>query len=210
LTVKKALIFLAVLGLAAFLGAQSVADLAKTEKERRERFKDRHAVVVTNADLLRVKKLPAVEVANPGASGGEAVMNEAQDVGQATISSEADQASLSSDSGLPPVRQIVPRVVADGPVVMGSNEASGQSASNETLEAQLKASQDLVDLLTTKMNALRQQFESQDAMVPGYVIQQQLDETNQRLLKAQAQQARIEAQIAKSGTAKKAPGESER
>jgi uncharacterized small protein (DUF1192 family) len=60
------------------------------------------------------------------------------------------------------------------------------------------------------MNALRQQFESQDAMVPGYVIQQQLDETNQRLLKAQAQQARIEAQIAKKATARKAPGEVER
>ena len=46
-------------------------------------------------------------------------------------------------------------------------------------------------------------------MVPGYVIQQQLDETNQRLLKAQAQQARIEAQIAKAGPAKKAPGATE-
>ena len=55
------------------------------------------------------------------------------------------------------------------------------------------------------MNALRQQFESQDAMVPGYVIQQQLDETGQRLVKAQAQQARIEAMVEKKGVAKKAP-----
>jgi hypothetical protein len=60
------------------------------------------------------------------------------------------------------------------------------------------------------MNALRQQFEYQDAMVPGYVIQQQLDETNQRLVKAQAQQARIEAQIAKGAASKKSPAGEER
>ncbi len=60
------------------------------------------------------------------------------------------------------------------------------------------------------MNALRQQYEAQDSMVPGYVIQQQLDETGQRLVKAQAQQARIEAMVEKRGAAKKAPGEPER
>jgi hypothetical protein len=55
------------------------------------------------------------------------------------------------------------------------------------------------------MASLRQQFEAQDAMVPGYVIQQQLDETNQKLVKAQAQLARIEALAAKGATGKKAP-----
>ena len=85
---------------------------------------------------------------------------------------------------------------------MNRDQAEGRG----TLEAQLKAANELVDLLTTKMAALRQQFESQDAMVPGYVIQQQLDETSQRLVKAQAQQARIEAQMAKGAPAKKAPG----
>lgn len=54
------------------------------------------------------------------------------------------------------------------------------------------------------------QYEAQDSMVPGYVIQQQLDETNQRLVKAQAQQARIEAMVEKRGATKKAPGDPER
>jgi molybdenum cofactor biosynthesis enzyme MoaA len=67
----------------------------------------------------------------------------------------------------------------------------------KALEAQLKAAQELVDLLTTKMNALRQQYEAQDAMVPGYVIQQQMDETGQRLARAQAQEARIRAEMSK-------------
>jgi hypothetical protein len=41
-------------------------------------------------------------------------------------------------------------------------------------------------------------------MVPGYVIQQQLDETSQRLLKAQAQLARIQADLNKMRTGQRA------
>jgi hypothetical protein len=185
---KKALIFLAVLGLTASLGAQSLADLAKREKERREALKGRRVVVVKNADLLRVQKLPAVEIAYPDGVGGE-----------------ADQPVSPSDSGAP-VRQIVPRVVADGPKIMGDSESVDPFSSGGTLEAQLKSATDLVDLLTTKMNALRQQFEFQDAMVPGYVIQEQIIETNQRLVKAQAQLAKIQAEMEKKGLAKKDPG----
>jgi hypothetical protein len=43
-------------------------------------------------------------------------------------------------------------------------------------------------------------------MVPGSVIQEQMAETNQRLVKAQAQQARIQAELEKKGLAKKNPG----
>jgi hypothetical protein len=185
---KKALIFLAVLGLAASLGAQSVADLAKREKERREALKGRRVVVVKNADLLRVQKLPAVEVAYSGGLAGE-----------------ADQSVSPSGSGVP-VRQIVPRVVADGPKIMSDGESVDPFSSGGTLEAQLKSATDLVDLLTTKMNALRQQFEFQDAMVPGSVIQEQMADTNQRLVKAQTQLAKIQAEMEKKGLAKKDPG----
>jgi hypothetical protein len=189
---KKALIFLAVLGLTASLGAQSVIDLAKREKERRESLKGRHAVVVKNADLLRVKKLPAVEVAYPDAAVGESGTGEAQGVEPATISSDADQAVSPSGSEAPPFRLV------------------DRSASGETLEAQLKTATDLVDLLTTKMNALRQQYEFQDTMVPGSVIQGQIADTGQRLVKAQAQQARIQAELQKSGAGKKNPGSTDR
>jgi len=168
---KKALIFLAVLGLTASLGAQSVADLAKREKERREGLKGRHAVVVKNRDLLRVQKLPAVEVTNPDTAVGEDGMGEAQAVDPATISSNADQAVPLSGSGAPPVQKIVPPVAADGSTLMGSGESVNQASSGETLEVQLKAAADLVDLLTLKLSALRQQYEFQDAMVPGTVIQ---------------------------------------
>jgi hypothetical protein len=189
---KKALIFLTVLGLAASLGAQSVADLAKREKERREALKSRHAVVVKNADLLRVQKLPAVEVTNPGATPGA-----------------ADQAVPPSGSG-GPIRRIVPHAVADGPTIMDNEAATDPASSGGTLEARLKSATDLVDLLTLKMNALRQQFEAQDAMVPGSVIQEQMADTNQRLVKAQAQQAKLQAEMEKKGLAKKGPGDADR
>jgi hypothetical protein len=204
---KRLLIIIAVIGLAASLSAQSLAELAKKEKARREGLKDRHAVVIRNADLFRVQKTPAVTVTNPGEAAGDAGGVEGQDVEPATVSEEDNPASQPSGSGAPS-RRIVPAVAPNGPLITGEANRD-QAGVGGTIEAQLKAAQELVDLLTTKMNALRQQFENQDAMVPGYVIQQQMDETNQRLLRAQAQQARIEAQIAKAGPAKKAPGATE-
>lgn len=204
---KRLFVFVAVLGLAATLSAQSLTDLAKMEKARRESLKGRHAAVVKNSDLLRVQKAPAVQVTNPDETAGETVV-EGQDFEPETVSEGSDPATLPSGSGAP-TRRITPSVAPDGPVITGEANRD-QVSGGATLEAQLKAANELVDLLTTKMAALRQQFEFQDAMVPGYVIQQQLDETSQRLLKAQAQQARIEALASKGSAAKKAPSEPDR
>jgi hypothetical protein len=201
---KKFLLFVTVMGLTASLGAQSVVELAKREKARRESLKGRHATVVKNYDLLRIKKVPGVEVANPDAMTGEPDQALGEDV--TVDASNEDQSIPPSGSGAPSGRRIVPRVAADGPTIMGDNAAADQAASGATLDAQLQAANELVDLLTTKMNALRQQYEYQDAMVPGYVIQQQIDETNQRLLKAQAQQARIQAEVNKRGPGRKDAG----
>jgi hypothetical protein len=210
---KRFLILIAVIGLAASLGAQSLADLAKREKARRAGLAGRHAVVITNADLLRVQKAPAVQVAPPEAEADEAeaagAENAAAEPATVTTNEEGETISLPSGSGAPPIRRITPAVAPNGPLITGDANRD-RAESGGTLEAQLKAANELVDLLTTKMAALRQQYEAQDAMVPGYVIQQQMEETNQRLVKAQAQQARIEALAAKSGTARKAPGEQER
>lgn len=205
---KKTLIVIivAVLGLSASLSAQSLVELAKQEKARRESLKGRQAVVIRNADLLRVRKTGAVEVMPPASESIDNPPFEGQDVELDAVSDEGEPAALPSGSGAPPIRRIMPAVAPNGPLITGEADRD-QAEGGGTLEAQLKRAQEQVDLLTTKMAALNQQFESQSAMVPGSVIQQQLDETNQRLIKAQAQQARIEAQIAKNGGAnKKAPG----
>jgi len=203
---KRLLLFIAILGLAAALSAQSLAELSKKEKARRESLKGRHAVVIRNADLMRVQKVSAVEVAPPEPGGNEDAAAQGATGEPEAALGEAESASLPSGSGAPSGRRMIPQVGPDGPVITG-DASRDQSEGGGTLEAQLKAVKETVDLLTTKMNALRQQLESQDAMVPGYVIQQQLDETNQRLLKAQAQQARIEDQINRKAPARKAPGE---
>ena len=200
--IKKLAVALVLAGLAGSSSAQSLADLAKREKARRLALSGRSARVVTNADLLRVRKMPAVEIV-PDVPADDYALAEDQDAGRAAGAEDPawPEPLPGEDAGSP---TITPRIGTAGPpLAAGAAETSGRSFAGQTLEAQLKAAKDLVDLLTTKMNALRQQFESQDAMVPGYVIQQQLDETNQRLVRAQAQQARIEAQIAKLGAGKK-------
>lgn len=193
---KKALIFLAVIGLTVSLGAQSVVELAKREKERRKSFNGRHAVVIKNHDLLQVKKVAAVEVTNPDAVTGDDGQAADQGAAATDVSDDAGAAKAPSGSG-----------AASGPTLMGDNANDDLTEGGGPLEAQLKAANDLVDSLTTDMNALRQQYETQDSMVPGYVIQQQLDETNLRLVQAQARQARIQAKMEKKGIAvKKDPG----
>ena len=193
---KKALIFLAVIGLAASLGAQSLVELAKREKERRESFRGRHIVFVKNRDILQVKKVAAVEVTNPDAVPGDDLQG-----GAAT--------DVSDDAGL--ARPPSGSKAASRPTLMGDNAPTAATEGGGPLEDQLKAADELVDQLTTEMNALLQQYEAQNAMVPGSVIQQQLEETNQRLVQAQNRQARIRAKIGKKSFAlKKDPGSVDR
>jgi hypothetical protein len=174
---KRIIVILAVLGLAAALQAQSLAELAKREKARRETFRGRHAVVIKNMDLLQVKKVPAVEVSDPAAMGDEEQI--AEPVDRTT--------DIAGGTGLkrPPA---------------GTEDTPGAEAEGGgPLEDQLKVVDAVVENLTNEMNALRQQFEAQDNMVPGYVIQQQMDELNQRLVKAQARQTAIRTKMEKQG-----------
>ncbi len=206
---KRLFLIVVTLALACALSAQSLAELSKREKARRESLKGQRAAVITNLDLLRVKKTTAVEVTPPEAEGDIVLEGEDPQEAQEAGLAEGQAITEPSGSGEPSGRRIVPRVGQDGPVITA--EANRDLIEpGGTLEAQLEAAKEMVDLLTTKMNALRQQFEYQDAMVPGYVIQKQLDDTNQRLLKAQAQMARIEALVEKKAPGRKTPGQIER
>jgi hypothetical protein len=74
---KRKLIFgLASLLTASLLIGQSLVDVSKQEKERREKLKGKHAKVVTNADLQAMARKPAVvtgetEASRPQAPGQE-------------------------------------------------------------------------------------------------------------------------------------------
>ncbi len=185
---KRIWIVIAVMGLTASLGAQSLADLAKREKARRASL-PRHAVVIKNQDLLLVKKVPAVEVTRPEGWASEETQAAAENPYEAGVTPPGAE----SESGVEPgSAQNPPVSLAEG---------------GGTLEEQLKVLDARVEELTTEMNSLKQQYEAQNAMVPGSVIQQRMDETNQRLSQALARQAEVRAKLGNRAPApKKEPG----
>jgi hypothetical protein len=185
---KRLLIFLGVIGLTASLGAQSLVDLAKREKERRESFRGHHAVVVKNRDLLQVKKVPAVEVTIPEGEAGEDVRAGGQGIVAPDIAGEPGLTNPQDEPG-----------AASAPAPNPENLTEDIIEGGGPLEDQLKVVDALVEELTTEMNSLRQQYEAQNTMVPGSVIQQQIDETYQRLVKAQTRQDKLLEKLGKKG-----------
>ena len=184
---KRIFVVVAVLGLAASLSAQSLVELAKREKARRESLKGRHAAVVTSRELLLVKKAPAVEVSLPPGGFDDTLYPES---GPEAAAAEAGQEPPVTG----PAGEAVPGEVAEG---------------GGSLEDQLRVVDEVVDGLTQEMNALRQQFEAQNTMVPGSVIQQQMEETNQRLEQAKTRQAGIRAKMERQGIPVKKAAEPE-
>lgn len=197
---KRVITFLVMAGFAATLSAQSVAELARKERERRESLGDRRAAVVTNEDLLRLKKRPAVDVPGQARSWDIVEADEPDRALDQDVLAAPGTAAAAQPAAPGATRRITPRVAPPGPSLIGDAETTDQAAAplgSGPLEAQLRAAEELVDLLETKMAALKQEFEFQTGMVPGYVIEQQLTETFQRLQKAQAQAARIRAEYEK-------------
>ncbi len=186
---KKSLSFVALFALAVSLQAQSVADLSRSEKARRESLKGIKVKLVTNADLALIGKTPAVGVMpEPGAAPSA----EAAGPGQ----SPAPEVRYLDT----PIRRMVPNVIANGPgLIEPTDDADQASGSVGNLEAKFKAAQERVELLTTRMNALWQEFYSLNTMTPRDVIQQQIDETYQKLLKARELEATLKARLEAAG-----------
>ncbi len=173
--ILAASLLLAVVG---SLYAQSVADVARQEKARRESLKSRRAKVVTNADLAALQKLPAMSapaeqpaMENQQASGGPG----------------SNPAAL-------PRKDMVPAVAEDGPALSYSGR-SGSIRDVGNIEAQLKAANEQVDLLTDKMNQLLQAANNMNTMTPRDVIMQQIDDTSQKLAQAQDDAAKLKTQL---------------
>lgn len=182
---KKSLALIALLAFAVSLQAQSVADIARREKARRESLKGVKVKLVTNADLGVIDKTPAV-VASPDPSAGP-------NAGAANQGQSPTPAVGYLDT---PIRRMVPNVIANGPSLIEETDGADQaSGSGGNLEAKLKAAQERVELLTTRMNALWQEFYSLNTMTPRDVIQKQIDETYQKLLKAQEAEAALKARL---------------
>jgi hypothetical protein len=180
-----ALFFLPFL-LVSFCQSQSLAELAKKEKERRAALKGK-GITVTTADLSKVKKRPAVEAtgevqaAEEGAAQAEAKGQQAGETGQAV---QPDKAAAE----------------AEKPAEETPSENTGLSAKDmQKKQAELadiaQEKADMVDLLTIKMNALYQEFYGLDNLKSREMVQLQISDTYDKLLKAEGDSAKAKKDL---------------
>ncbi len=161
-----------------FLGAQSLAELSKKEKERRAAIKGKKTVI-TNADLAKLKKKAAVTVAQaepaagmPGPEGRRPGVE-----GETPPAAPPPFTVRRAESGKAPL--------SDGEV----------ADTRETLKQRWAAAQEMVELLTMKMNALWQRFYNMDDMTSRDSVQIEIGDTYQKLLKAQEDEARAKEEL---------------
>ena len=188
-----ALLFLPLL-IVSFIGAQSLVELSKKERERRAAAKGK-TTVVTNDDLSKVKKKPAV-------SAGEPAL---------TVEEVQAENPAATETATPPVEDLAVPVNEQPPSITISPAERGNAdnlserppaipegdyeQTKISLEEKLSVAKDMVDLLTTKMNALWQQFYNMDTMETQDIIQLEISETYNKLLKAQEGQVRAEEEL---------------
>jgi hypothetical protein len=180
--------------LVSFLQSQSLTELAKKEKARRAALKGKTATVITTADIAKVKKRPAVETSNTeqaAAEGTEAaqVEGQAQEGAAPPAGTEQAQAAETETPAVKPAETAPqqPGAAAD-PSALSEKDYKAKQAD---LTKAVQDKEQLVDLLTLKMNSLYQELYSLDNLKSRELLQAQISDTYDKLLKAQldAQQA---------------------
>jgi len=177
---KKALFFLVLpLFLVSILSAQSLAELSKKEKERRESLKGKRAILITNADLGKTKKKAGIETPPP--------QPQPQTEGQ-----PAPEAEQPSD--------YVPSEGEPNPEGMSQAEESGETRQmadgfRTSLEAKYAQVKEYADLLELKMTVLWQEFYSMDDMTSRDSIQQEIALTFDKLGKAREDENSVKKEL---------------
>jgi len=165
--------FIVVISLPLFLSSlllsQNLVELARKEKERRARLRGFKTVVVTNADLGRVRKRPALRITRIAAPASTAASPQG--------TSEMDK---SEPTQTPSPAQQDPNVDRREP---------GQQPSVEELEANYYKSREYTQLLTIKLRGLWQEYYSMDDMSDRGSIQKQIAETSLQIERAQRDEA---------------------
>lgn len=153
--------------LSSILLSQSIVEVAKKERERRARLKGLNAVVVTNADLGKVRKRVALDTSRivipPSASTPP---------GRSTDVDTAEPAPSK-----PGLRN--PNIDTQEP---------GQS-SVEQAEADYYKAREYTQLLTVKLRGLWQDYYNMDDMTDRNLIQKQIAETSLQIEQAQKDEA---------------------
>lgn len=170
--------FVLPLFLATFLQSQSLADLAKKEKERRAAMKGKGGTVVTTADLAKVKRQPAVE-----ATAQEQTAEEiAAQAGQADPATAAGEATAGAAPAKPEAEKPAEETPPGEDKPMPEKEFQAKQA--ELADA-CKQKQEMLELLTLKLNSLYQEFYNLDSLKSREILQIQISDTYDKLLKAE-------------------------
>ncbi len=171
--------------LSSFLFSQSLAEIAKKEKERREKLKGKKTVVITNADLGKVKRKSALTTDRAAAPVTPATPPDK--------SSGMDTAEPTGESAVPPAKKAA--------------TPEQTEPSFEEYQARYFKAREYTQLLTVKLRGLWQEFYSMDDMTDRSTIQKQIAETSQQIQEAQKAEAiaKKEAEIAQSRARKKRP-----
>ncbi len=166
------LLFLITL-LVSFLYPQSLAEIAKRERERRAKLKGKTTVVVTNADLAKMKKKPALEVPpvppEPGLESTE-------------------------DPEPPPATAVQPQEPSE---TTAPPSESGPPPDLKALQERWEKAKEYVELLTLKMSALWQQFYGLVDAGAKEAVQQAIGETFIKLQNAQEEETRTRLELEK-------------
>ncbi len=179
--VAAALLFIS---LAPALRGQSLVDLAKKEKARREALKGKQAVVITNRDL---------EVLKPKLSrlGYQAVPE--------TVLSEEEGGAAPAGDGentaeaRPVSRRMVPKVAPSGREM----QKAADNSSLPTVTENLARTREKIDLLETRLGGLRQGLQSMNPGDARDEVQRRIAETEKRLEEAKADEAGFKAALDK-------------
>ena len=166
-------LFLLPVFLGSLVFSQTLAEIAQKERERRASLKGKKVVVVTNADLAKMKKKPALEIAPP-------------EVPPETIGPEAPETT-------PPE---TPQAETPPPPAEPLPESAVQ-ATLKDLQARWEKAKEYVELLTLKMSALWQEFYALDNMTTRDAIQLSISETFIKLEKAQEDEVKARQELEK-------------
>jgi len=183
---KKVLaLFVLPLFLAAFLQSQSLADLAKKEKERRAAMKGKGGTVVTTADLAKVKRQPAVEAAAQEQTAEEAAAQAGQ-ADAATAAGQTPPPAGEAAAGAEKAKSEAEKPAEETPP--GEDKPMSEKdfqAKQAELADVCKEKQEMIELLTLKLNALYQEFHNTESVKSREIMQQQISDTYDKLLKAE-------------------------
>jgi len=177
-----AVLFLPLL-MVSFLSAQSLAELSKKERVRRAAAKGK-TTIVTNDDLGKITKKAAVSSGQPAKTGEEDLAENPEAVVEDVTPPEGENAQQPQQTTPPAVEPAPPEQAppSDQELVLTDEQFNARKTE---LEDRWNKAQEMVDLLTMKMNGLWQEFYSLDDMTARDRIQQQISENYEKLLRAQ-------------------------